>query len=72
VDLTPIEARLADFGVYWGVRLVLDTLRQAQSLIESDGATAGLDAEGLERAGRMLADGERAFVLPDEIYWPQG
>lgn len=71
IDLAPVEARLADFGVYWGVRLFHDTLIAALPLTERDDTNAGLDADLLNRAIDMLSDGERLFVLPDELDWPE-
>jgi hypothetical protein len=71
IDLVPIEGRLADFGIYWGVRLVLDTFVVALPLAGGDEISAGLDREGIERSARMLAGGERPFILPDELAWPE-
>jgi hypothetical protein len=69
IDLAPVEARLADFGAYWGVRLVLDTLIAGLPLTEWDDPGETLDRREVERAARMLG-GRRPFVLPDELDWP--
>src|SRR5215211_5752236 len=66
IDLAPVEARLADFGAYWGVRLVLDTLIAGLPLTEWDDQGETLDRGEIERAARMLG-GKRPFVLPDEL-----
>lgn len=69
VDLQPVERRLADFGMYWGVRLVIDTLIAGLPLTDWDDPGRTLDAEKIERAARLLG-GLRPFVLPDELAWP--
>lgn len=70
IDLTPVEARLADFGAYWGVRLVLDTLIAGLPLTAWEDQGETLDTGEIERAARMLG-GQRPFVLPDELDWPE-
>jgi hypothetical protein len=71
IDFAPIEGRLADFGMYWAVRLALETFGVALALTSSDGEAGRLDVDALERSARTLsAAGVRPFVLPDELVWP--